>query len=299
MNAYLLVFECIDAAETIQILGQSVELAFRDLGGMVTTDGRKVRDGILFRSDRLSSLSERDIEKLTAVHLCCAYDLRNTREQKENPDAKIPGCEYISLPVFPERVEGITREEQTLLEEYIELVGSMMENKKISAIRMVEGYRTFVRSEHCRAQFHFFLEDLLAREKEARKKKEKKAYLWHCAGGKDRTGFVSVILEEIFGMAKEDIIDDYMLTNRYVDFRLTDLSLQLYERLQEYYGEQIEEITEMIREPIDDMTHARREYLDASYDEVEKLYGNFTDFIVEGLDFSLEKQEELRKLFLE
>ena len=271
----------------------------RDLGGMVTADGRRIRENVLFRSDRLNTLSEKDIEKLISSSLCVSYDLRNTHEQTEQPDVDIPGCEHISLPVFPERVEGITHEKESQLQGYIRFVESMMENEGASRKRMAGSYRSFVNSDHCRKQFRFLLEDLLARERKAGETGEKKSYLWHCAGGKDRTGFAAAILEEIFGIPKEDIIEDYMLTNQYVNSDLTQISPQMYVMMKEHFGDRIEEIGEKIRGSVDDMILARREYIDAAYDEIEKLYGSFAVFLKEGLGFDEEKQEELRKLFLE
>ena len=271
----------------------------RDLGGMVTRDGRTIREGVLFRSDRLSYLSGKDVDKLISYGLCCIYDLRNTHEQNSQRDVTVPGCEHISLPVFPERVEGITHEKDEEVQGYISFIDAVLRDKGASRQRMISSYRSFVNSEHCRKQFGFFLEDLLAREKEAQSKGEKKAYVWHCAGGKDRTGFASVILEEIFNIPKEDIIEDYMLTNNYVSGGLDDFDPAQLAPLKEHFKDRLEEIGEQIKESVEDMVLARRAYIDASYDEVEKLYENFTDYIVEGLGFSLEKQEELRKLFLE
>ncbi|MER2160985.1 tyrosine-protein phosphatase, partial [Rhodococcus sp. (in: high G+C Gram-positive bacteria)] len=62
---------------------------FRDVGGYRTTDGRTVRTGMVFRSNKLSSLSESDLAKLTAANLTLDVDLRNTSERAEDPD-RIP-----------------------------------------------------------------------------------------------------------------------------------------------------------------------------------------------------------------
>jgi protein-tyrosine phosphatase len=40
--------------------------------------------------------------------------------------------------------------------------------------------------------------------------------LYHCAGGKDRTGVISALLLELAGVAKETIAQDYGLTARYL-----------------------------------------------------------------------------------
>ena len=100
----------------------------RDLGGMISKDHRKVKEGILLRSDKLSSLSDRDKKILRSMNLCCAYDLRNAHERADRPDVVIPGCEYIPLPIFPDRVEGITHERDSELNGYIRFVEAMLKD---------------------------------------------------------------------------------------------------------------------------------------------------------------------------
>ena len=42
--------------------------------------------------------------------------------------------------------------------------------------------------------------------------KEDGPYLVHCTEGKDRTGFVCLLLEALCGASYEEIVDDYMIT---------------------------------------------------------------------------------------
>ena len=41
--------------------------------------------------------------------------------------------------------------------------------------------------------------------------------LWHCTAGKDRAGIGAVIVEEILGLSRDDIISDYLRTNDYIE----------------------------------------------------------------------------------
>ena len=43
----------------------------RDLGGMVTMDGRKIRKGMLFRSGLLAHATEEDLKQLSGMGLRC------------------------------------------------------------------------------------------------------------------------------------------------------------------------------------------------------------------------------------
>ena len=270
----------------------------RDLGGMFTIEGKTVRENVLFRSDKLSRLSENDVEKLISLHLSCAYDLRGTREQMHEPDVAIPGCEHISLPVFPEKAEGVAYENDAIEKGYIGFVEAMLRNKDSSRLKMIADYRSFISSEYSRKQFRFLLEDLLQREKEARHNGVKRSYLYHCAGGKDRTGFVSIVLQEIFGIAREDIIEDYMLTNQFLRPNLGDASPKIAEMMKEHFGDRLEEVSKQIQESVGYMIQAKREYIEAVYDEIDQRYGSFSTYLTEGLLFPNDKQDGLKELFL-
>ena len=47
---------------------------FRDVGGVVTADGRMVRTGLVFRSDALSRITPRDFVKLREVSLRYTFE---------------------------------------------------------------------------------------------------------------------------------------------------------------------------------------------------------------------------------
>lgn len=270
----------------------------RDLGGMRTKSGKKVRDGVLLRSDSLHALSDRDVEILVSMGLRCAYDLRNDVEQKRATDREIPGCLIISDPVFPEKMEGVTHDEEDQFGQYIRFVEQVRNNLDAEEL-MKEDYRTFVTSEHSRNSFHFFLTDLLRRAREAQQKGEKAAFLWHCAAGKDRTGFAAALLEFNFGVPKEDILDDYVLTSRYVNPGIRELAGGLGQQMKEYYGDRYEETVRMVEGSVKALVDARAAYLEASWEKAEEMYGSFSSFITEGLAFSQADQEEMRRLFLE
>ena len=53
----------------------------RDLGGYSTVDGRRVKWGILFRSDNLASLNEPDLRYLAKLQLAAVTDLRSDSER--------------------------------------------------------------------------------------------------------------------------------------------------------------------------------------------------------------------------
>ena len=62
---------------------------FRDMGGIETTDGRKVKHGILFRAAEISRLTEDDKTLLETFNIKCVFDYRRKGEAEEKPDPVI------------------------------------------------------------------------------------------------------------------------------------------------------------------------------------------------------------------
>ncbi len=74
---------------------------FRDLGCYPTTAFRRVKRGLVFRSDHLSRLTENDQHLLQRLRFKIVCDLRTVREQQNSPDLLPPdsSIRLQSLPV--------------------------------------------------------------------------------------------------------------------------------------------------------------------------------------------------------
>lgn len=55
---------------------------FRDIGELLTEDGRRLKAGVLYRSDDISRLSKNDLVMLQKVGLKLICDLRTVNERK-------------------------------------------------------------------------------------------------------------------------------------------------------------------------------------------------------------------------
>ena len=92
----------------------------RDLGGIGTRDGRRIRKGCLVRSAHLALAEERDLKGISAV-----IDLRTPGEREKEPD-RTWQRQYLPLSVFDEAQAGISREQMSaewMLPEFAELYG--------------------------------------------------------------------------------------------------------------------------------------------------------------------------------
>ena len=71
----------------------------RDLGGMKTTDGRRIKRGRLIRSEQLVGLTPSDKAKLESL-LDTVVDFRNTEEATDQPDTELTGVRNIRNPIL-------------------------------------------------------------------------------------------------------------------------------------------------------------------------------------------------------
>ena len=58
----------------------------RDLGGHMTSDGRRVRSGLIYRSEQLSGVTAADMPAFEGLRLNKIYDLRTADERALQPD---------------------------------------------------------------------------------------------------------------------------------------------------------------------------------------------------------------------
>jgi protein-tyrosine phosphatase len=159
---------------------------FRDLGGYATVDGRVVRTGMLFRSGALHALTDADRERLQALGVRVAVDLRPPEEQAAEP-TNAPFLRIMPVPLMRgERTSGpsaLANGEGYLRDRYIEIL-----------LDRAADIGTIVRS--------------LAGE-------DGLPAVIHCAAGKDRTGVVSAVLLLALGVDEATVLDDYELTSEF------------------------------------------------------------------------------------
>ena len=175
----------------------------RDLGGMVTEDGRHVKEGMLLRSGRLFEASDADKKRLAEM-VDLILDFRSKDEVDKTPDPQLDGVEYIHMSIYDDSFHPDRHVEKT----EIDPEGRPLHDGERTRRSMCAMYLQFAENEYAKSQFEFFLRKLLSGQYHC--------VLWHCTAGKDRTGIGAAILQKILGIPYEDIIEDYMLTNEYM-----------------------------------------------------------------------------------
>ena len=239
----------------------------RELGGYKTTDGKSVKWGVLFRSDKLSDISLEDQKYLKNLGIQRIVDFRSKAEKAEDPD-KIPeGVTYIEMPI---EVDGAMR---TKIEAILK--GEINRNVKDF---LIEANEEFIKNySHIYSKF---LKDLA---------KEQKPTMFHCTAGKDRAGFAAAITLIAIGVSKEDAINDYMKTNEYTAERIDEMISKI-ELMSLYQTD-----GELLRP----LLGVEREYLEAAFKAAENEYGSIENYIRSGLNISEKEIQQLRSFLLE
>ncbi len=249
----------------------------RDLGGMVTSDGRPVKSGKLIRSGHLANVDEEDKERIKDL-VGVIIDLRSDFEKNETAALEIEGVDIVKLPIKEDLTAGITRDGMSDQE----LFTMYLTKPKEAREYMSNMYRSFL-DDFDVSRYAEFMRYIL--------EGSEKAILWHCTVGKDRAGIGALIIEEILGVAREDIIEDYLKTNDYIK--------ESIEKLTVYIKTTAGVDDDVDLEALDYLLGAKREYVEAYYDEVEKKYGSFDNFVLKGLKLSDRDVKIIKEMYLE
>ena len=239
----------------------------RELGGYKTLDGKSVKWGVLFRSDKLSDISEADQNYLVNLGIKKIVDFRSKSEKNEDPDRIPQDIDYVEMPI---EVDGAMRTK-------IEAILKGETDRDVKSF-LIEANEEFINNySHIYSRF---LKGLA---------REQKPTLFHCTAGKDRAGFAAAITLIAIGVSKEDAIEDYMKTNEYTADRIEDMISKI----------ELMSLYQTDGEILRPLLGVEREYLETALKTAEDQYGSIEKYIREGLEISEEEIQKLKSFLLE
>ncbi|MFI9645426.1 tyrosine-protein phosphatase [Streptomyces sp. NPDC052040] len=248
---------------------------FRDVGGLPTVDGRRVRHGVLFRSGHLAHATEEDAAFLSSLGLHTVFDFRNAADMKlEGPDVELAGVRNVNLPLS-DPADGAEFWRMVRDGDLDQLRGLLSEGR--AADRMIASYRAIVRE---RTAEHSQVLRALA--------EDSVPALMHCAAGKDRAGLSIAVTLLALGVEREAILADYLesnATHRRYKVRRNGSSPDTYSP----------EVMELLSPLFD----ARAEYLAAALGTVEETWGGVDAYLERGLGVTPRLRERLRGRLLD
>jgi protein tyrosine/serine phosphatase len=184
---------------------------FRDFGDYATAAGRRVRSGLLFRSGHHARATDDDLAKLGALGLGTVVDLRRPIERTKQPSKRPDG---FAGQVLTSDLDAVGEAPHITFLKSGDLTPD-------SGRRFMTG----LYGEMAYAPSHLEVFSACFRALAD----SDGPVLIHCAAGKDRTGLLAALTHHLLGVGRDDLLEDYLLTNRAVDLegRAPDIAIQL------------------------------------------------------------------------
>ena len=259
-----------------QQIGVSSAHNARQLGGYCI-DGRHIRQDLLIRTARLSSLSEADSILLADKYkVQCIYDFRGQDEALISPDV-IPGdARYVSLSISFGDTGGNSRSNAGSEAEMVKMLLENADNPLVQAM-CEKMYDKIFFDEASQEVYRRFFDDLVNTDP------EKGAILWHCTQGKDRAGSASAMLLAALGADRDLIMADFRLSKDYYDPLIASIPVE----------------TESQRNVIGTLVSANPVLFQKTLDKVDAEYGSLRNYLTECIGVTPEIMDILRERYLE
>ena len=220
---------------------------FRDAGGYKTAEGTRVITGKVFRSADISKLTDTDMQVMAQKHIYTVIDFRGKKESAAAEDRLLPNTDYTLCPAGSDSLPDPKQMAQMIKQK-----GFLME---MYGQRSVQYY-----GERYKPMF----QKLLALP-------DSSALLYHCSGGRDRTGMASALFLYVLGVPQQTIEEDFVASNVYLE----PMMGKWYKPMQQAFGMSEEEI----RAEMD----LRPEHIRNFFGAIRTQYGSVEHFMKEEL----------------
>lgn len=262
-----------------RVLNIDGALNFRDLGGYSSDDGRHVRWGLMYRSAQLDRLTDNGIKQLADLGIKTVVDLRFTEETLRYPTftEAVPNAEILS---WHDEAEGDLSARSELMRNSWR---DSLESKDPAKVR-----------ETMRVNYpqKLYTHQVIYRKMLLRLLEGNVPLVFHCAAGKDRTGVAAALILSLLGVSNEQIISDYLLTQKLLEGRIETwfaggaTSSDQYSSFQDKLAEQPKELLQ----PVVD---ADINYIKTLIEYIETTYQGFSGYAQDKLGFD---QQAITKL---
>jgi len=246
---------------------------FRDIGGFITNDGRVMKKGMLFRSDELSRLSVKDIDIFNDFNIKLICDLRTDQERKSKPSKILS--------------------EQAIKVKNISIQDRSQEFTRFEFFKFLVSKSNSVNFERMMKEMYYnmaFINNSKINEVITLLSKQNHLpALIHCTGGKDRTGFISALIQLLVGVPYHKVMEEYLYSNHLIEPKMKKV-----EKMIKWMS-----LFQVSSEKIKPMLEVREEYLDDVYHEIIKQYGDIDTFLCEGCRIKQESLSTLKNMLLE
>ena len=247
----------------------------RDIGGWPTGDGGQVRSGVVFRSAELSRLHGDDLAAFGELGIGTVFDLRTAGEVVNQPDALPEGTRSVPLDVLADARHSAPAELQQIFANPSRADEFLREGQAEQYFEAA--YRGFVTLPSARSAYQQLFEGIAAADGPV---------LYHCATGKDRTGWATAVLFGLLGVPDDQVLEEYLLTNT-----------ELLPMIQPW----LDQFAEGGGDPQLLMTvlGVQESYLAAARAQMKESFGSVEDYVTAGLGVSPATIDALREKLID
>jgi protein-tyrosine phosphatase len=240
-------------------------LNLRDLGGYATSDGHRVRRGVVYRSDELARLTDEDYVQIARLGITTICDFRRDGERQRAP-TRWRGSDVPEILLRLPDVQLATAPDPT---------GTAMRGGTGEEV-----------AASMRASYAFNVTSLAPTYARGLERiGNGGATLVHCTAGKDRTGIFSAIFLRLVGVPAATVEEDYLLSNTYygTDARIATMAVSL--------KTSVDAARALLRvEP---------DYLASAFNQIDRKYGSLSQYRREELAMTDADLEQLKARVLE
>ncbi|WP_321384970.1 tyrosine-protein phosphatase [uncultured Enterococcus sp.] len=260
----------------------------RDLGGYLTVDGRMTKWGLIYRSDAPDHLASADWAYLKNMKISSVIDLRSPAEIELNPDITVGEKHHYNFDPHAlvarkasETPSNTSNKDKQKVEKLVALSTTKEGQEQLIQMQqqMVGQMRELVLSEKAKEAYTEFLQVLLRGEVPD---------LFHCQGGKDRTGWAAAIILGLLGVDKATIYADYFLTEQYNHPR-NEKRMAIYKQYTD---------DSFVLDYLASLQQTKAEYLDSAFQAMEETYSTMENYAVQALEMTEAGIEKLQELYL-
>ncbi len=259
-------------AQTKQEVPAQVQLEgainFRDIGGYATTNGKKVVPNKIYRSAAIEHLTDNDMKELEKRKIYTVIDFRGTEEAAKAPDRLLPNADYTLCPAGSENVSNGNFKD--IIEKLKDEKGSFLDDFYGEASVQYAGDR-----------FRKMFYKLLSLE-------DDQALLYHCTGGRDRTGMATALILYILDVPMETIERDYVASNVFLKEKRAALpdSKEMYASMVKATGLSLEQIEKKFE--------LRPEWIRSFFAAINSKYGSVENFLKDEMNITSSDITKLR-----
>lgn len=238
----------------------------RDIGGFETEDGRRVKWGKIYRSGKLSDLEKSDHALLTNLGIKTVCDFRSDVEQEKHPNNLPAGIRYLRYPIGEKDGKSFQKLRKDILKKRLK-----GKDAEMTFIKLMEAFADSVSHD-----FQPVLDLLLADGNDP--------LIYHCSGGKDRTGFMTAVILAAMDVDIKTIRQDYLLSNYY-----RQKANQKKIRQARLIG--------LDQETLEYLFIVRDSYFDSVLKTIDERYGDMDNYLAVKFGLTREVRDQLKEKY--